>query len=236
MHAGYDPSSAGERWNVNLPAVIGVVFVFLVGVVVWVVATSGDDGGEGEGAAPATVADDGGSSEPTSTATGTSADVTTPAPMPSITAQSTTPTTVAPATAAPTTTPPPTESTSVPTTAAGAVDDAVPGDLGVPGRPMQRPPCDGSYITVLASPIGAQANAASVASVLDDHPGSNYLRTDQTCPSLTPDVDGDPIYVIFFGPFAFDSDACAARSEGPEGAYARRLSDELGPDHSVACG
>ena len=31
----------GERWNVNLPAVAGVVFVFLVGVVIWVVARSG---------------------------------------------------------------------------------------------------------------------------------------------------------------------------------------------------
>ena len=36
-------SGPGERWNVNLPAVIGVVFVFLVGVIVWVVAASGSD-------------------------------------------------------------------------------------------------------------------------------------------------------------------------------------------------
>jgi serine/threonine-protein kinase len=100
---------------------------------------------------------------------------------------------------------------------------------------MQQPPCDGSYITVVASPIGSQATAGSVASVLEQYPGSNYLRTDQTCPSLTPAVDGEPVYVIFFGPFAFDSDACAARAEGPAGSYARRLSSDLGPDHSVAC-
>ena len=36
-------SGPGERWNVNLPAVIGVVFVFLVGVIVWVIAASGGD-------------------------------------------------------------------------------------------------------------------------------------------------------------------------------------------------
>src|SRR5262245_63336748 len=36
-------SGPGERWNVNLPAVIGVVFVFLVGVIVWVIASSGGD-------------------------------------------------------------------------------------------------------------------------------------------------------------------------------------------------
>ena len=100
---------------------------------------------------------------------------------------------------------------------------------------MQQPPCDGSYITVLASPIGSQATAAGVGAVLEQYPSSNYLRTDQTCPSLTQSSGGQPIYVIFFGPFAFDSDACAARADGPDGAYARRLSDELGPDHSVAC-
>ena len=101
---------------------------------------------------------------------------------------------------------------------------------------MQRPICDGSFITVLASPIGDQATADGVAAVLEQYPGSNYLRTDQTCSSLNQSSDGQPIYVIFLGPFAFDSDACAARSEGPEGAYARQLSNEVGPDHSVACG
>ena len=100
---------------------------------------------------------------------------------------------------------------------------------------MQRPPCDGGFITVLASPIGDQATAGGVAAVLDQYPGSNYLRTDQTCPSLSPSSGGEPIYVIFYGPFAFDSDACAARADGPDGAYARQLSDDLGPDHTVAC-
>jgi serine/threonine-protein kinase len=100
---------------------------------------------------------------------------------------------------------------------------------------MQRPPCDGGFITVLASPIGDQATASSVAAVLEQYPGSNYLRADQTCPSLSPSSGGEPIYVIFYGPFAFDSDACAARADGPEDAYARQLSDEAGPDHSVIC-
>ena len=47
--------------------------------------------------------------------------------------------------------------------------------------------------------------------------------------------DGAPIYVVFFGPFAVASDACAARAEGTDGAYARRLSTEVGPDHGVSC-
>lgn len=100
---------------------------------------------------------------------------------------------------------------------------------------MLQPTCDGSFITVLASPIGDQATPASLTSVLDTYPGSSYLRTDQTCPSLTQSQDGQPIYVVFLGPFAVDTDACTARAEGPEGAYARQLSSELTPDHFVQC-
>jgi serine/threonine-protein kinase len=136
---------------------------------------------------------------------------------------------------APTTTATTTPETTTVTTAPGAGDDAVPGDLAVPGRPMQRPPCDGGFITVLASAVGNQATAGSIAAVLEQYPGSNYLRTDQTCSSLNPDVEGEPIYVVFLGPFALDTDACAARAEGPEGAYARQLSNDVGPQHSVDC-
>jgi serine/threonine-protein kinase len=221
----------GERWNVNMPAVVGVVFVFLIGVIVWVIVSSG--GGDGDTAVPDT--------SPTlvSTAAATTAppvatdvpDATTPAPMPDLqatTAPTAPPTSPPPATAPPTNPPPP-------TTAPGAEPDAVLGDLAIPGRPMQAPPCNDSYITIVASAVGDQASAAGLANVLDTYPGSNYLRTDQTCPSLNPDVDGEPIYVVYFGPFVIASDACAARANGPDGAYARQLSNNLGPSHSVDC-
>ena len=100
---------------------------------------------------------------------------------------------------------------------------------------MQRPGCDDSFITVIASAIGDQATAGGIANVLDAYPGSSYLRTDQTCPSLNQSIDGAPIYVVYFGPFAFASDACAARADGTEGAYARRLSNDVGPNHGVSC-
>jgi hypothetical protein len=232
---------SGERWNVNMPAVIGVVFVFLVGVVIWVIATSGDGGdavpGDGSNTSEVTPPDE------STTADGAGATTTPTSPPPDTTSAPTTiaTTTTVPApttapTSAPTTTSTTTPPTTAPVTAAPeAGDDAVPGDLAVPGVAMQRPPCDGGFITVLASPIGGQATASSVAAVLDDYPGSHYLRADQTCPSLSPSSGGEPIYVIFFGPFAVASDACAARAEGPADAYARQLSDEVGPDHSVTC-
>ena len=54
--------------------------------------------------------------------------------------------------------------------------------------------------------------------------------------ALRPDVDGEPIYVVYFGPFAFEVDACTARADGPEGAYAKQLSNDIGPDQVVNCG
>ena len=100
---------------------------------------------------------------------------------------------------------------------------------------MQQPACDESYITIIASAVGPQATAAGIEAVLEQYGGSNYLRTDQTCPSLNPSVDGQPIYVVFFGPFPIADDACTARADGTEGSYARQLSDDLAPDHTVDC-
>lgn len=222
-----------------MPAVIGVVFVFLVGVVVWVVATSGGDDPEQSDAISPVTSQLAAASPPVEAAEVATTPTLSPTPLPSTvppgestapaTTESTTSTSSTTSTTTSTTLPPPA------TTAPGADSGAVPGDLAVPGRPMQQPSCDGSYITVLASSIGAQASAASVASVLEQYSGSNYLRTDQTCASLTPAVDGEPVYVIFYGPFAVDSDACAARVTGPEGAYARQLSNDLDPTHFVTC-
>jgi hypothetical protein len=213
------PNATGEQWNVNLPAVVGMVLVLLIGVIAWVVSSSGDDR-DPQAVSPtspgtaAVVEDVIATSQPSAPVT------TTPAPMPgpSITAA-----------------PPTSAAASTVTTAPGSQPGAVPGDLAVPGRAMQRPGCDDSFITVIASAVGASATAAGIAQLLEASPGSDYLRTDQTCPSLTPDIDGEPIYVVYFGPFVVASDACVARAQGPEGAYARRLSTEVGPDHGVAC-
>lgn len=237
-----------------MPAVIGVVFVFLVAVIVWVIASSvGDDGGaDGPIATPAPTAAPPVATDAAAAATSVPSVIgtTTPAPMPSTTPPTTTPptsapestvppTTTPPTTAPPTTTPPTTEpppATAAPaTTAPGSDPNTVPGDLGVPGRPMRRPGCDGSFITVLASAIGGQATAESIGAVLDQYSGSNYLRTDETCSSLNAASGGEPIYVVYLGPFAAAADACTARADGPDGSYARRLSNDVPPDHVVDC-
>lgn len=246
MQPGYGQPSTGERWNVNMPAVIGVVFVFLIGVIVWVVASADDDGsasGASTSAPTTTVVAVPGPTTAAGPATTVAAPTTSPTPVPSTdasttssTAASTTTATTEPAT---TTTAPATTTTSPPappaTTAPGAGPDAVPGDLAIAGRPMQQPSCNGSYITIIASAIGSQATPSGIAAVLDDYSGSSYLRTDQSCPSLRQAVGGEAIYVVYFGPYGDDDAACDARTAGPDGAYARQLSNDVGPDHSVNC-
>lgn len=239
MQPGYGPPPAGERWNVNMPAVIGVVFVFLIGVIVWVVASSTGDADGQTASSSTTVVDD--APSPTTVSNATTEPTLSPTPLPS-TVPPTEPTTSTSAptttTTSTTTTTPASTTTAAPapaTTAPGAGSGAVPGDLAISGHPMLRPPCDGGFITVLASAIGGQATSVGIEAVLDRYSGSNYLRTDQACSSLNQTSSGEPIYVVFYGPFVDDSDACSARTDGPEGAYARQLSNDVGPDHFVEC-
>ncbi len=107
------------------------------------------------------------------------------------------------------------------------------GDLGLP-TPMTQPPCDGSYITVLAS-----VRDQSVGSFLDSYPGAAYLRTETTCSSLSPRFTtgpyaGQQIYLIYYGPYS-QAEACTNRSLGPTDAYAKRLDTTSPPGQGVAC-
>ena len=152
---------------------------------------------------------------------------TTPAP---VTAAPTIPppTTAAPTTPVPTTVPPTT------TTPPSTVPGAAPGDLGIAGIPMSRPPCDGQYVTILGSIKQTTASAMEYA-LRNDFPGANYLRSDQTCPSLNVgSSDGSPLYRIFVGPYPDPTTVCAARAQSTQGAFVKRLSDES-PLHAVPC-
>ena len=62
--------------------------------------------------------------------------------------------------------------------------------------------CDGSWLTVVAS-----APLVNVESELDRNPGGRILRADESCLSLNPTFNagayvGQPIYIVFYGPFA----------------------------------
>lgn len=240
------PPDPGERWSLNLPLAIGVVFVFLVAVIAWVVISSSRENDDGAAPPPtppdvtATTIGAGPPIDPSAT-TAPSTSSTTPPLLPETTvAGAVTSPSAPPATAPPPTAPAATEPTPTPTptpTTPVAPGDTVPGDLAVVGAPMARPVCQGEYITIIASAIGDQATAAGIRRVLDQYPDASYLRTDQSCDSLAQaSASGEPIYVVFFGPFPEASDACASRSKGPSDAYAKQLVSGTGVSGAVSCG
>ena len=94
-----------------------------------------------------------------------------------------------------------TTTTTTTTTLAPASYGFTSSDLWIDDTPMALPPCDGSYIAIIASTSGSRAASGSL-----DYPDGRYLRTDITCDSLNPGfasgaLQGQPIYLIFFGPY-----------------------------------
>lgn len=141
------------------------------------------------------------------------------------TAAPTTTTTVAPTTTLlPTTTIAPTTLAPEPT---AAPPTPLPGDLAIDGFQMTQPECDDSWITIVGSLTTPDNYQRETRGVLEQFDGSQYLLTHTTCPSLRPDLDGNPIYVVFFGPYGTKAEACAERERGPSDAYVKILSSTV---------
>lgn len=109
---------------------------------------------------------------------------------------------------------------------------------------MVQPSCDGSFIVSVGS--FPPDTPGQILTALEQFPGTNYLRTDQTCSSLRaefPDTAGSwagkPIYMVVFGPYASLSDACSqqtiARANQPD-AYAKMLESSAEPNNENPCG
>ena len=129
---------------------------------------------------------------------------------------------------------PPTTATTVapPTTSLTVVPPV--GDLGL-AVPITEPPCDEQAITILFSAIDPARYVEDVSAKLAEFPGSNYLRTASTCPSLRPDINGNDIYIVYFGPFDTDQAACDARLNGPSDAYVKPLSLVQPVSYEIPC-
>ena len=79
--------------------------------------------------------------------------------------------------------------------------DVAPEEYWIDGYEMAQPACDGSFITIIMG-----AGAGGIVSGVTANPGASYLRTDITCASLNPtfssgSLEGQPIYVLFYGPY-----------------------------------
>ena len=89
---------------------------------------------------------------------------------------------------------------------------------------MTRPACDGTGIVVLFSAVNPTAYAAEVHEALDANPGAAYLRTDQSCSSLTQATEaGDPIYAVYRVGGTGKLAVCAAVAATGNGAYGKWL-------------
>ena len=57
------------------------------------------------------------------------------------------------------------------------------------------PACDGSGIAILHAAVDTANYAREVQRALDASPSARYLRTERSCPSLSPvDANGNTIY------------------------------------------
>jgi len=82
-----------------------------------------------------------------------------------------------------------------------SIADVAPEEYWIDGYEMAQPACDGSFITIVMG-----AGAGGIISGVTANPEASYLRTDITCASLNPtfssgSLKGQPIYVLFYGPY-----------------------------------
>lgn len=130
------------------------------------------------------------------------------------------------------------ESAETTTVTVDSTTDAVPettesravGDLGL-DTPISTPPCDGRTVTFVVNATTPGRYAEQVSAALSQYPGSQYLRTDQSCSSLRQDLNGNAIYGVYLEGTSL-TDICRIKAEIGGEAYARRLDEtsEVGAD------
>ncbi|QNI06125.1 serine/threonine protein kinase [Mycobacterium kubicae] len=129
---------------------------------------------------------------------------------------------------------PPNVSAAPPSTTSSRSDRGA-GDLGLT-TPIAKPNCNGQGIVVLGSVTTPGLYAVGVQRLLDAHPGSYYLRTDQTCPSLRPTTDeGNPIYAVFIPGGTTQSAVCARVRAAGGNAYGKWLDFTTDPGYVIPC-
>jgi hypothetical protein len=109
-------------------------------------------------------------------------------------------------------------------------------DLAVSTAPTDQPCIPPLGIVVFGSAVTPGSYAADVQRLLDAHPGSLWLRTDQSCPSLRRATDaGNPIYMAYRIAGPAEADVCAAvKSEGG-GADGKWLDTVHDPGYAIPC-
>lgn len=108
-------------------------------------------------------------------------------------------------------------------------------DLGV-SRPITQPSCDGRFIVVVGSAVHPPNYRAEVQRMLDAYPGSEYLHTIDTCPSLRPrDSAGNEIFGVYYGPFETREQACRNRNSLSGDSYVKILDTVTDSNVIIEC-
>jgi len=111
----------------------------------------------------------------------------------------------------------------------------LPGDLGLP-TPISDPPCNGQGIVVLGNVTTPSEYAQGVQRLLVTYPGSSYLRTDQSCPSLRQaDDEGDPIYAVYRYAGRTEAEVRGAVCAAGGDAYGKWLDYTHDAAHQIRC-
>lgn len=110
-------------------------------------------------------------------------------------------------------------------------------DLGL-DVPLSRPACDGTGIVILGSAYTPGKYREQIQRLLSLNPGSSYLRTDLTCPSLRQSVDGNPVYAAYRVAGSTTQEVCDALATVPSGpgTYGKWLNSDPNPDNRIQCG
>jgi hypothetical protein len=121
--------------------------------------------------------------------------------------------------------------------AGSASSCAAPSGTGV-AAPTAVPSAESDPTTPAAS--GGQVPAGdlglSIPMALNDYPGSSYLRTDQSCPSLHQSTgSGDPIYAVYRPAGRDQGSVCAAVNAAGGSAYGMWLDTNSDPDTDITC-
>ncbi|MCH5645388.1 serine/threonine-protein kinase [Gordonia sp. ABSL49_1] len=122
----------------------------------------------------------------------------------------------------------------VPTTTQPTTPQRGTGDLGL-ATPISRPACDGTGIVVVANAVTPGQYASEVQGYLNSYPGFSYLRTDQSCPSLRQNLNGNPIYAVYKVAGTTLSEICALRSQIGGDAYGKWLDTTSNPTSYITC-
>ena len=95
--------------------------------------------------------------------------------------------------------------------------------------------CTGQYVTLVGSSIDPNRYQAEVESFLSAYPRSSYLLTEASCGAFAARLNGNRIYAAYLGPFATETQACAARGKTGGSSYVKVLNNITPSEAQVEC-